>query len=473
MFAGVMDIQNVFALWWVAHRADDPNSPRGIGCPKQKTRHAEHVHRTTVVSVTTRDRDSASLEADVALIIDHLGVHAEAVIDMITDRLVAEISELSGDLQPRELLRASTAGNVETVLDALRYNISIERVEPPTAALEYARRLAQNGTPVTALVRAYRLGHQVMLSQVYAEIRRGDLSAADALVTYEQISGVTFRYIDWISQQVIATYEAEREQWLNNRNSIRAIRVRELLATDEDADVDAAATAIRYPLRHVHLALVLWLNGNVSPGGELMRLERFISHLAGALELPTAPLFVPADRASGWAWFALPGNAIDGVEQRIRLLVEQSDDAPSVALGTPQAGLSGFRRSHQHAQLAYRVAQLGSRSHCVIAAGDPGVGAAALLTENIAQTRRWIDDTLGPLAANTVNDARLRETLRVFLLEGSSYKAASEQLNLHHNSVRYRVQRAVERRGRPIADDRLDVELALSVRHLLGDPPPT
>ena len=107
-------------------------------------------------------------------------------------------------------------------------------IHDPAAALEYARRLAQNGTPVAALVRAYRLGHRAMLSAVYAEVRRADLGTDDALVTYEQISGVTFRYIDWISQQVIATYEAEREQWLNNRNSIRAIRVRELLATDED-----------------------------------------------------------------------------------------------------------------------------------------------------------------------------------------------------------------------------------------------
>jgi hypothetical protein len=31
--------------------------------------------------------------------------------------------------------------------------------------------------------------------------------------------------------------------------------------------------------------------------------------------------------------------------------------------------------------------------------------------------------------------------------------------------VKYRVQRAVERRGKPIADDRLDVEVALLLCH--------
>jgi len=70
-------------------------------------------------------------------------------------------------------------------------------------------------------------------------------------------------------------------------------------------------------------------------------------------------------------------------------------------------------------------------------------------------------DTLGPLASDTANDARLRETLRVFLQAGSSYTAAAEKLLLHPNSVRYRVNRAIERRARPIGEDRLEVELAL------------
>ena len=50
--------------------------------------------------------------------------------------------------------------------------------------------------------------------------------------------------------------------------------------------------------------------------------------------------------------------------------------------------------------------------------------------------------------------------LWVFLRTGSSHKAAGEELHLHTSSVKYRVHRAVERRGRPINDDRLDVEVA-------------
>jgi DNA-binding PucR family transcriptional regulator len=62
----------------------------------------------------------------------------------------------------------------------------------------------------------------------------------------------------------------------------------------------------------------------------------------------------------------------------------------------------------------------------------------------------------------------LRETLRVFLRCGSSYKLAAEELILHFNTVRYRVGRAVARRGRPIDNDRLDVEVALLLCQLYG-----
>jgi DNA-binding PucR family transcriptional regulator len=86
----------------------------------------------------------------------------------------------------------------------------------------------------------------------------------------------------------------------------------------------------------------------------------------------------------------------------------------------------------------------------------------------VVETRDWVATVLGDLASNDENDARLRETLRVFLSCGSSYKLAAEELNMHFNSVKYRVARAVARRGRDIGSDRLDVELALLACHWYG-----
>ncbi|WP_244187496.1 helix-turn-helix domain-containing protein [Mycobacterium gastri] len=53
---------------------------------------------------------------------------------------------------------------------------------------------------------------------------------------------------------------------------------------------------------------------------------------------------------------------------------------------------------------------------------------------------------LGDLARDDENDGRLRETLRVFLGCGASYKMAAAELNMHFNTVKYRVGRAIARR---------------------------
>ena len=422
----------------------------------------------TVQDVDNQD-DEAAVAESVALIIDRIGERAPDVIGSIQRYLAAEVVELRGDPALLELLRASVAGNVETVFDALRYHISIERVEPPTAALEYARRVAQHGIPVNALVRAYRLGQQQVLAHVLEEIRRAGLEPEAALNTYEAISSVAFRYIDWISQQVTDAYETERERWVENRNSVRALRVRELLdSAAGSVDIDAAIAAIRYPLRRTHLAMILWTSADDAPGRELLRLERFVRDLADSMTLRDGALFVAADQVSGWGWLPLGTAATADPVEHIRRFAADSVDAPHLAMGTAQSGLEGFRRSHRQAQKARRVAVAGAQNRRVTAAGDPGVAAAALLTEDLAETREWVCETLGPLASDTDNDARLRETMRVFFGEGSSYKGAAERLNLHHNSVKYRVDRAVERRGRRIGDDRIDVEIALLVCHHLG-----
>nr|HQV19401.1 helix-turn-helix domain-containing protein [Gordonia sp. (in: high G+C Gram-positive bacteria)] len=134
-------------------------------------------------------------------------------------------------------------------------------------------------------------------------------------------------------------------------------------------------------------------------------------------------------------------------------------DGPRFTFGTVQSGLSGFRRSHREAIALRRVAG----DHSVVDAADPGMMLTALVGTDRQAAHDWAETVLGPLASDTEPDARMRATLRVFLRTGGSYKATAEELLLHPNSVKYRVGRAIERRGRPIGDDRLDVEAALLV----------
>jgi DNA-binding PucR family transcriptional regulator len=267
---------------------------------------------------------------------------------------------------------------------------------------------------------------------------------------------------------VISTYQSERDRWMENRSSLRALRVRELL-DDADIDIDAVTTAIRYPLRRIHVSVVAWCDDHDDGGDDLASMERFVRQLAesaGALE---SSLFISVDRLTGWAWIPVSADDAPNAVARICAFAEARADAPRIAVGNPLPGVEGFRRSHQQAQVARTVAiASGSNAHRVTAFDDSGLSTAALLGGNIGAARVWVAEVLGPLACRTENDERLRETLRIFLRSGSSFKAAAEELHLHFNSVKYRVNRAIERRGRPIGDDRLEIEVALLLCHWYG-----
>jgi DNA-binding PucR family transcriptional regulator len=287
------------------------------------------------------------------------------------------------------------------------------------------------------------------------------------LDVYERIEAVSFDYIDRISQQVVATYQAERDHWLENRNSLRAFGVRELLS-GVDIDVDAITTAIGYPLRRIHLAVVIWC-GESSERDELAMMERFVQRLAESAGAKENPLFIAVDRVTSWAWIPLGAGAASEAVARIRAFAETVEDAPWLAVGNPLPDVDGFRRSHRQAQDGRTVAiAMGASAQKVTASSDSGLSVAALLGDNVDAASSWIGEVLGPLASPTEADERLRETLRVFLRAGSSFKAAAEELHLHVNSVKYRIRRAIERRGRPITDDRLDVEVALLLCHWFG-----
>jgi hypothetical protein len=411
--------------------------------------------------------DSADVRGYVARTAERIHERLAEVSSLIRLSLEQDIPELRGDARIVELHRASVEGNVDTLLRALRYDIAVERVEAPTAALEFARRLAQHGVPVNALVRAYRLGQRRMNELVFREVRAID-PAPIRFAVLEAITATLFEYIDSISQQVVTVYEEERERWLENQNSLRGLRVRELLTTTEHIDTDEASTSVQYPLRWHHLAMVMWYPERSVAGDELSRLQRFLREVGHAANASVTPLFVAADQTSGWAWLSYK-SATPGAVATVRQFAGGRPNSPNLAIGTVLPGVEGFRRSHRKAEAARGVAIAGGhRAPTMISATDPGLPAAALLCGHMDAAREWVTDVLGNLAADSENDARLRETLRVFLRCGSSYKLAAEELGLHFNTVKYRVGRAVSRRGRPITEDRLDVEMALLATQWLG-----
>ena len=411
--------------------------------------------------------DEGGVVVRAAQIIGALDGKVDHITQSIQKILLPEIAELSEDAQLMDLQEHTVAANVETVFASIRHRIPIEDVVPPTESLEHARRMAQRGVPANAMVRAYRLGHQEVLNFVLDEIAASDLDPRWSLDVFKYFQTVSFGYIDWISQQVLNTYQQEYDRWVENRNSMRAQGVGAILGAD-GGDVDVLTEEIRYPLRRIHVALALWYpDGN--DGDELVRMERFANHLARSLGTHEPPLFLSVDHLTAWVWLPLSTHGAANVTERIREFATVQQDSPWIAMGNALPGIDGFRRSHEQAVDVRAVAVVsGSVDRRVMAASDPGLPVATLLGDDVGSVGAWVAEILGPLASDTENDERLRETLRVFLRTGSSFKAAADEMHLHSNSIKYRVNRAISRRGAPIADDRIEVEVALLLCHWFG-----
>ncbi len=382
---------------------------------------------------------------------------------------IESIPELRGDAMIVELLRASAESNVETLLHLIQHAIPMKGIEPPPAAVAYAQRLAQRGTSSNALVRAYRLGQRRVVDLAFTEIARQESDPAVAYAAAQLLHNLAFSYIDQVSEKVVAVYESERESWLANRNTVRAAMLASLLDGDQRIDLAVAENALGYRLRQNHLGVLLWDDDHGSTTTALRSLEAVASAIGDAVGGAGPALFIPQDRSLGWAWIPLGHGTIEvditGVQRQVAL----GGSSVRVALGGVGSAVSGFRSTHLEAARAQTVATIaGERAAIVTSYDEPGVRAAALLAGDIASARDLVSQALGQLATDNDAAERLRDTLLVFLGQGGSYQAAGELLHVHRNTVKYRVDRAIELRGRPLDDDRFNLELALIACRWLG-----
>jgi DNA-binding PucR family transcriptional regulator len=413
-------------------------------------------------SVDVEGPTVAQHAADVA---GTLAPHTAELSADIYELIVRDISQLRADSRVLALLEASVAENVATVLHILQHGIDLDHVHAPAAAEQYARRLAQRGSPMAALLRAYRIGSTRFQHWCLQELGRQTDDAAIVSAAGLRIAETTAAYIDRVSEELVAAYEAEKEHWLRNLSVARAARVRALLEGDQ-VDVDAAEAILGYRLRQHHVGVVCWVGEEEAGGGALARLEQATAEVARRAGCEDRPMFLPQDECSAWAWLPLGARETFAVPAE-RGGAARVESGIRFAFGAAGAGVSGFRRTHRQALGAHTVA---------LAAGPSGqrltsfteVAPLALMSSSVELLRSWVHETLGQLADDDDQHARLRDTLRVFLQENGSFKATAERLILHKNSVQYRVRKAEEALGHPVDDNRLQVELALLASHWLG-----
>lgn len=365
-----------------------------------------------------------------------------------------------------ELLLASVENTAVGITHRLGPSVGRDRPVPPTAVIEHARRLAQRGVPAHAWVHSYALGQQPLLRWALDSSMSVDGASEVRIEAYEWIADQVFDYSDRVSQQVVETYEEESAGWLANQSRTRDASVREIL-DDGEIDVGAAERMIGYPVQGHHVGIVAWTcESAVHP--EQLRLstqaiQQFATEIGGRI-----PLVVSRDRATVWAW--VPVARDWQFEQRLTEWRPNGRSSLVLALGSSQRGLEGFRRTHEEAQRAHRLAAMGGAmsERGVLSHDEPGLAATELLARDLDGARSWIRGVLGDLVRNDEPTARLRDTLLTLLRHDMSYTATADAMTMHKNSIKYRQSSAEALIGAPIARNQLDVHIALTACEWLG-----
>lgn len=394
------------------------------------------------------------------------------IVEEMTELLATRVGGLDQDPLMVDMLRASIDGNVWTLGHLLINDIGTDSMQPTTAAVEYAVRLAQRDVPLGSLTRAYYLGQAMLVRRGIDAVDQLHLDDKDLQMDLVRlVTDVTHNYFDWILKYVTEVHVKEQRKWWAARAVTNAATVLKVLRS-EPMPPRSFEAETGYPLEHRHLACIAWLEYDTEDPEDQQRVDQLIRRAATALYSTRAPLITASDRLTAWAWMAVPKAEIDPQSLRELEALAASGAARNIrlAFGVPGQGVEGFRRSHEQAKKARQVA-LGAQRYQnarLTAFGDPNVAFLSLVMHDTRAALTWTKEVLGAVASGGAGNAVLRETLETFLATGENVTKTASVLDVHRNTVRQRVSRFLGERGSQRVDG-LEIALALRLFDLLGD----
>jgi GGDEF-like domain/PucR C-terminal helix-turn-helix domain len=138
----------------------------------------------------------------------------------------------------------------------------------------------------------------------------------------------------------------------------------------------------------------------------------------------------------------------------------------TVGVGGVSATAGAIARSYAQARRALETAQRFGHQSDVVAFEDLGVYRLLFHVTDPAELRGFIDQALGPLIEyDQRHNADFVRTLGTFLSHNGNLQATARELNLHVNSVTYRVQRiqSIASLDLEQSEDRLLAQVALKI----------
>lgn len=400
-----------------------------------------------------RSRDLVGAGVVAARLLDDITPFADEMLAYLAER----IPEAVVDDEMRGLTLGSCSSNIESVLSMVRHGIDVSAAEAPVTALEHARAMAARGYDVDVMLRFYRLGYEFFLSKLGNAIPAWIDDPSVALSTFIALQRYGIRYIDRISSAVAVEYLAELGRRQNQARAERGEVVRALLA-GEAVGRATAERILGHRLTGTQVAFICWSHDRD------VDLEKVARRVATSLGSPHPLILIDGPEAvQGWV-------SISGQDAADHGTITPSSSAGSiahVAVGSPHPGPAGFRRSHDEARRARRVAEMSGRASASITR-FADVALVDAITHDLESGRSFIADELGDLASDDPRKADERAALLAVLDAQGSLAGAATNLGIHRNTVLQRVRRAEQSRRRPASGRIAELHAALRVCETIG-----
>jgi DNA-binding PucR family transcriptional regulator len=389
--------------------------------------------------------------APISVIARQMDLIRDDFIAELFDEMKAEIRGLNHEARMMDLWRASITENVLAAIHYLDQEVAATSLEAPAAALEYARASAQRDVPLSALVRAHRMGLARFLEVAMQYVSL--VEAAQRVPTITELVNRATRFIDVLADQLTIAYEQEHDRWVIRRSGLQQHWVSEVLS-GTPVDIQRAEKALRYRFDDVHLAAVVWVDAAVATRDVVALFDQVRCVVAAELGAAGRSLMVPTDERKARLWFPVrtPPKERALARLRVRTAFESAGVRARLAFGRAEEGLSGFRASLEQAERVKEVAIAGGdRPHARVVFYNE-VAPIALMASDMEELRRFISDILGELSVDDERSKWLRDTLREFLARNRSYVATADAMILHRNTIQYRVAQAMELCGQSFDD---------------------
>ncbi|WP_425314610.1 PucR family transcriptional regulator [Streptomyces bicolor] len=381
---------------------------------------------------------------DISGVVSALHARLPELGERMAQRIRSDVDAYQDEsLIPFDSLRRSCTANADLLLEQL----GRAGAQDPSPARETGRIRAEQGVPLADTLHAYRIGFELLWTDILAEARtHPEVTDAQLVSQSAEIWALFGRY----AEAVAAAYRETTAELTSRRQARRSALVEALFAgVIADRTLWEAARELGLPDRgpYVVVAAAADAPGEEPLAGTEAALRQAQVHFAWRL-LP--------DQQIGLA--ALPTATAESTESTCLRILRRAG---------ARVGVSPCFHSLRDTPRALRFARLALAG---LQGAAPGVARfddsplAMVLAAAPAEAAHLVEVVLQPLLdLPAVERARLLDTLEHWYAAAGSATDAARSLFVHPNTVRYRLRRVEELVGRSLSDPRAAADIGAAL----------